>query len=107
MILPSIQIPERNGGIPDFGISKHFHGIQPLEDHLVVLVCVALVSLHRQDPTSLWHRAPSRALIYPVFQRRVVQHLNCCWPLPTGQRLPTDAHAAPLGSCDLPWSYLR
>lgn len=106
MILPSFQIPKWDGGTLDPGISKRFLGIQPLEDELVLLGCVAPVSLHRQDPTSLWHRAPSSAPIYSVFQSRVVQQLNCCWPLQTEQRLPTGAHAAPWGSCDL-WSYLR
>lgn len=107
MILPSFQVLKWDRGTPDLDISKGFMGIQPLEDHLVPLVRVALVSLHRQDPTSLWHRTPSSACIYSVFQRRVVQQLNCCRPLQAGQRLPTDACAAPSGSCDLPWSYLR
>lgn len=92
------QLPNPKNGMGALLILTfpNFLGIQLLEDQLVLLVCVALLSLHRQDPTSLWHRAPSRAHIYSVFQRRVVQHLNCCWPLPAGQGLPTGAHAAPV-----------
>lgn len=104
MILPSFQIPKWHGGTADLGVSKRFLAIQPLGDHLVPLVCA---SLHGRDPTSLWHRAPSRAPVCSVFQRRVVQQLNCCWPLQTEQGLPTGAHAAPSGWCGLPWSYLR
>lgn len=107
MIFPSFQLPRWDGGTPDLGISKRFLGMQALGDHLVPLVCVALVSLHRRDPTSPWHRAPSSAPITSVFRRRVVQQLNCCWPLQTEQRLPTGAHAAPWGCCALAWSYLR
>lgn len=83
-------------------LSKGFLGTQPLEEHLVQLVCVAPGVPAQTRPNLPLARITSSTRIYSIFQRGVVQQLNCCWPLKTRQRLPRDAARAALsGWCDL------